>query len=165
VALVGQDGLEGLDPPWGRFQALFLGGSTAWKPSESAAGLAREARSRGAWVHMGRCNTLRRFRHAYAIGCHSIDGTAFSRWPEHHIPRALGWLAALHGTGLRGRGAERQDLPLARRAASQILHLRRSEPVRRRRAGPRAGRQATIGPLMIPLLASVLSPVGKPLTL
>lgn len=65
VALVAQDGLEHLEVPWDRIAALFLGGSPTWKLSEAGSGLAREARTRGVWVHVGRCNT----RGSPAFGC------------------------------------------------------------------------------------------------
>jgi Helix-turn-helix domain of transposase family ISL3 len=127
VALVGQDGLENLEVPWDRIQALFLGGSTAWKLSAAAAGLAREARRRGLWVHLGRCNSLRRLRHAYAIGCDSVDGSAFSRWPDHHIPRTVGWLAMLHSPPEATAGsispAGEGPLPVGRRPARALLDL------------------------------------------
>jgi transposase-like protein len=44
-----------------------------------------------------RCNTRGRFRHAHALGCDSIDGSGFSRWPDQRIPAALAWLADLEG--------------------------------------------------------------------
>lgn len=76
VALVAQDGLN--DPPWDEFQALFIGGTTEWKLGPAAARLAREARERDKWLHMGRVNTYRRLRYAQTLGCNSIDGTQFS---------------------------------------------------------------------------------------
>jgi hypothetical protein len=127
VALVGQDGVEELDIPWDRMQALFLGGSTAWKLSTAAAALAREAKTRGCWVHMGRCNLHRRLRHAYAIGCDSVDGSSFSRWPDHHIPRAVHWMAGIHDSAAAepqyDNPARRTALPLARQVGSQWLDL------------------------------------------
>jgi hypothetical protein len=98
VALVAQDGAENLELPWGRFQALFIGGSTQWKLGGGAAGLVAEAKRRGLWVHLGRCNTRKRFRHAFLLACDSLDGSGFSRWPDERIPAALRWLADLHGT-------------------------------------------------------------------
>ena len=95
VALVAQDGLEGLPVPWGGIDALFVGGSTDWKLGPAAAELVREAKRRGLWVHFGRCNTRRRFRHAWHLGCDSVDGSGFSRWPDQWVPLALNWLAAL----------------------------------------------------------------------
>jgi hypothetical protein len=75
VAFVAQDGLEHLPIPWDDFDALFIGGTTTWKLGEPAAAIAREARARGKWVHMGRVNSLRRMRYAESIGCDSADGT------------------------------------------------------------------------------------------
>ena len=95
VALVGQDGAEDADLPWGEMAALFLGGSTAWKLSAAAESLAAEARARGKLVHMGRVNSARRLRHAWEIGCHSVDGTCFSRWPDRYFPEALATLRGL----------------------------------------------------------------------
>ncbi len=43
-------------------------------------------------------NTRTRFRHAFRLGCDSVDGSGFSRWPDQRIPMALRWLAELHGT-------------------------------------------------------------------
>jgi hypothetical protein len=96
IALVGQDGLEDLDIPWDAPDALFLGGSTAWKLSFAATDLAAEARQRDKWVHMGRCNTHRRLRIAYDIGCHSVDGTGWSMFPDKYLRRDIPYLAGLH---------------------------------------------------------------------
>src|SRR5262249_10270455 len=52
VALVAQDGLEGLTIPWEQIRAVFLGGSTAWKLGPAAAAIAAEAKRRGLWVHL-----------------------------------------------------------------------------------------------------------------
>jgi hypothetical protein len=92
VALVAQDGLEALRVPWGRFDALFLGGSTDWKLGEHAQALCREAKARGKWVHMGRVNTRQRIRLAASWGCDSVDGSGFSRWPNARIPKGLRWI-------------------------------------------------------------------------
>ena len=46
IAFVAQDGQERLPVPWGRFQALFVGGSTRWKLGPQAAALVREAKWR-----------------------------------------------------------------------------------------------------------------------
>lgn len=75
VALVAQDGLEDCAIPWDDFDALFIGGTTAWKLGPEAARIAAEARSRGKHVHMGRVNSLRRMVYAESIGCDSADGT------------------------------------------------------------------------------------------
>jgi len=96
AALVAQDGLEHLPVPWGCFDVLFLGGSTAWKLGKAAAGLAAAARDRGLTVHMGRVNSLRRLSYAAAIGCHSADGTFLAYAPDRNLPTLQGWLTAVH---------------------------------------------------------------------
>lgn len=95
VAFVGQDGQEDLAVPWDRFSCFFVGGSTAWKLSAAAADIISEAKQRGKWVHMGRVNTLRRLRTAHDLGCDSVDGSSFSRWGNHHIEKALRFMARL----------------------------------------------------------------------
>jgi hypothetical protein len=96
AALVAQDGLEHLDIEWTAFDALFLGGSTAWKLGPAAAELAAHARRLGQWVHVGRVNSLRRLRHATAIGAHSADGTHLAYGPRRKLPELLGWLEQVH---------------------------------------------------------------------
>jgi hypothetical protein len=91
VALVAQDGLEALPVPWEQIDALFIGGTTAWKLGEAAHELATQALARGLHVHMGRVNSLRRLRLARAMGCHSVDGT-FLRWaPTENRARMAEW--------------------------------------------------------------------------
>lgn len=97
AALVGQDGLEHMEVPWDAFDALFIGGSTNWKLSESAAALARHARSLGKWVHMGRVNSLKRLRIAESIGCDSVDGTYLKFGPTINSERLGRWLLELAG--------------------------------------------------------------------
>jgi hypothetical protein len=95
VALVAQDGLEALTVPWDDFDALFIGGTTAWKLCEAAHTLAAEAKRRGKWLHMGRVNSLRRVRLAKAMGCDSVDGTFLRFGPDRNLPRLRRWLADL----------------------------------------------------------------------
>jgi len=46
-------------------------------------------------VHIGRVNTLRRLRYAYDLGADTVDGTAYSMYPETHLPTALSFVRAL----------------------------------------------------------------------
>jgi hypothetical protein len=94
-ALVGQDGAEDLDIPWGDFACWFVGGSTRWKLSRASADLCRDARSRGKHVHMGRCNSRRRMGIADSFGVDSIDGSSFSRWTDKYLEKSLRWLGHL----------------------------------------------------------------------
>jgi hypothetical protein len=92
VALVAQDGLVLEEVPWDDLEAIFIGGTTAFKLGSSARSLAGYAKARGKWVHMGRVNTKKRFRYAAQIGCDSVDGSRFSKWPRKAIPLALAWM-------------------------------------------------------------------------
>ena len=96
VAFVAQDGCErgGLIPPWRDFDALFVGGTTAWKLGPAAEYVIREAKAHGKWVHMGRVNSARRARYAAAIGCDSFDGTGAALFTDTLLPTYLAWAAA-----------------------------------------------------------------------
>lgn len=92
VALVAQDGLRVGQVPWNAVDALFIGGTDAFKLGPEARALADAARARGLWLHMGRVNSRRRLRYASRIGCDSIDGSGFSKWPATLLPRAAQWI-------------------------------------------------------------------------
>lgn len=105
VALVGQDGIEDFDLPWGEFAAFFVGGTTAWKESRAAMGLCDEAKRRGKWVHVGRVNTFRRLRKVWDWGTvDSIDGTCFSKWPDRFFPWFIGHIGRLERQIVMWRG-------------------------------------------------------------
>lgn len=92
VAFVLQDGQEMLDMPWGRLDAIFIGGSTEYKLGHQVRWLVREAKFRKKWVHMGRVNSNLRLSYARDIGCDSADGTGYSRFPDANLPDALSFL-------------------------------------------------------------------------
>ena len=96
AALVAQDGLEDLDIPWDSFDCLFMGGSTAWKLSETAYQLAYEADARGKWVHQGRVNSWKRLKAAAVSGYDSADGTYLVFAPDLLLPKLNGWLDVLN---------------------------------------------------------------------
>jgi hypothetical protein len=87
AAFVLQDGQE--HRPLPRADAYFVGGSTRWKLSPEAAALVAKGKRRGAHIHMGRVNTLRRLEYAWAIGCDSVDGSCFSRWADKFLEWAI----------------------------------------------------------------------------
>lgn len=89
LALVAQDGLEDLDIPWKLIDAMFIGGSTAWKMSAHAAAVVKAAKAMDKWVHAGRVNTPGRFEYFDNLGADSIDGTGLSRysWMRERIYR------------------------------------------------------------------------------
>jgi len=93
VALVGQDGLTPRDVPWGRLEALFIGGSTDWKMGRGAETLLGYAAAFGKWRHVGRVNSRRRIRHFLGL-CDSIDGSSHSKYP-HKVARTVRWFQQL----------------------------------------------------------------------
>lgn len=91
VAFVGQDGAEPTNVPWEWLDCLFVGGTTEWKLSPAAFLLAREARERGKWVHVGRVNSLRRFQ-TWAHAADSADGTQLAYRPSQYAPVVADWM-------------------------------------------------------------------------
>lgn len=77
VAFTLQNGVTSSEVPWQQINAVFIGGDTRFKFSDTVRGLVREARERGKWVHNGRVNSRRRIHYSAAIGCHSFDGTSY----------------------------------------------------------------------------------------
>jgi hypothetical protein len=130
AALVAQDGLEQLPIPWHSFDVLFLGGTTTWKLSPAAAGLAARARAHGLAVHMGRVNSLRRLRHAAAIGCTSADGTFLAYGPDRNLPTLLSWLDQVN--------RDQPPAPPGRRQAEPATAAPGQQPP------PPPGRRATV---------------------
>lgn len=99
VALVGQDGLRPEDVPWQNLDALFVGGSTAWKLSTDARRVCAAAKDRGKLVHVGRVNSRKRIREVASWGTvDTIDGSGWSRWPDARIPKGLRWIAEATAT-------------------------------------------------------------------
>lgn len=95
AALVAQDGLDRLSVPWGDFDVLFVGGTTAWKLSEAAYGLAAEAKRRGKWIHLARVNSLRWLQAATIAGYDSADGTILAFGPYVNLIRVERWLVRI----------------------------------------------------------------------
>lgn len=74
VAFVAQDGQEALDFPLA-FDWLFIGGTTKWKMGDGADICIRRAKALGKPVHVGRINSISRFRHFQLMEVDSCDGT------------------------------------------------------------------------------------------
>jgi hypothetical protein len=93
VAFVAQDGQEDLPfPP--EFDWLFIGGSTEWKLSDAADECIRRAQRLERRVHIGRINSLSRYRHFALIGADSCDGTTICFEPDEGIRKfsmAMRW--------------------------------------------------------------------------
>jgi len=92
-AWVAQDGLTSDLMP--RCEAIFIGGSTAFKESSQVQDLCAYGKARGQWVHWGRVNSKRRYAMALKSGCDSIDGSGFSMFPDTKIPRVAQWDASI----------------------------------------------------------------------
>jgi len=80
-AFVAQDGCTSWDSeiPWDSIECIFIGGSNDYKESEDAFDLAKEAKAREKWVHVGRVNTPRRIL-LWDMVADSIDGSGISRF-------------------------------------------------------------------------------------
>jgi len=94
AALVAQDGLTTDMLDWNSFDALFIGGTTIFKLGANTRALVAEARARNKWVHLGRCNSHKRYRYAAAIGCHSADGTRIVYAPTSALADILHWTSS-----------------------------------------------------------------------
>jgi hypothetical protein len=94
LAFVAQNGCDHarMSPPWGEFDAVFIGGDTGWKLGPEARCIARICKEHGKHVHMGRVNTLRRLRYAESIGVDSVDGTKWARWRNTYLDQGLRYL-------------------------------------------------------------------------
>lgn len=75
IALAAQDGLEQLAIPWKDIDAVFVGGTNAFKFSEFVTELVIEAHARRKWAHMGRVNSPGRWRYCRDNGFDSVDGS------------------------------------------------------------------------------------------
>lgn len=78
-AFVAQDGCESIPSD---SEAVFIGGTTAWKMGDSASKLVRSAVRSGRWVHVGRVNTPGRYLHFKALGADTCDGTGILKYPR-----------------------------------------------------------------------------------
>ena len=102
AAFVVQDGETAEKIKWDQLDAIFVGGSTAWKLSQAAADIVAEAKRRGKWVHMGRVNSFKRMRLAAAIGCDSVDGTYLAFEPNNRKEDIKQWITRLNKQPLLG---------------------------------------------------------------
>ena len=87
IALACQDGQEDLPLPWDDVAAVFIGGSTNWKLSDSAAQCIKAAKALGKWAHVGRVNDPARFDYFEKLGADSIDGSGIARYT--HMREAI----------------------------------------------------------------------------
>lgn len=75
-------------------EALFIGGTTDYKLSSTVRNIVEKANEKGLWVHMGRVNSKKRIQYASDIGCHSVDGSGYARFPKYLIEGAMQCMTA-----------------------------------------------------------------------
>ena len=81
IALVLQDGIGNHRIPWGKLQAVFIGGSDSFKTSDEAVNAAKVARFLGKHVHVGRVNNFERARFWRDLA-DTCDGSGVSRFDK-----------------------------------------------------------------------------------
>jgi hypothetical protein len=90
LAFVAQDGQEDIEIPWRLIKAIFIGGTTQFKMSQTAVTVIRAAQCMGKWVHVGRVNQPGRFEYFDKLGVNSIDGSGLAQysWMREKIYKA-----------------------------------------------------------------------------
>ena len=86
-ALVLQDGIGNHQITWDDIEAVFIGGSDAFKIAPEAINAAKTAKMLDKWVHVGRVNTSARVRNWIGLA-DSIDGSGISRY-DHMLEDVL----------------------------------------------------------------------------
>lgn len=92
AALVAQDGMEDLLICWENVHAIFVGGGDPWKDSRAAADIVKTAKTLGIHVHVGRVNTLKRYKHFAAMGADTCDGSGVAMY-DHMLQDIVNGLA------------------------------------------------------------------------
>jgi hypothetical protein len=121
LALAAQDGIEHMTIPWKQIEAIFIGGTDAFKLGAHAKTVIRAAQAIGKWVHVGRVNTEARFEYFDEMGVDSIDGTGLSRyshmrkdiWDAYNQPTLLTAPALIAGESSHQNGSESSTAAIA----------------------------------------------------
>ncbi len=87
ACLVLQDGIGNFSIDWNRVDAVFVGGSDAFKISTEAINACKVAKMLGKWVHVGRVNTVERVKNWIGLA-DSIDGSGISKY-DHMLEAVL----------------------------------------------------------------------------
>ena len=95
AAFVVQDGATPDTVPWDDCDAIFIGGTTDFKLSDTALHIMWEGKDRGKWVHVGRVNSRQRYLR-FAGVADSCDGTFLAFGPRTRLPELLGWIREYH---------------------------------------------------------------------
>ncbi|NVL48706.1 hypothetical protein F2S72_01690 [Pseudomonas syringae pv. actinidiae] len=83
----------------GPMVGLFIGGSTQWKLATLDAWSAL-ARRKGAYLHVGRVNSLKRITACAQVGANSFDGTSIISFPDSIHMLTSGLIASRHQQSL-----------------------------------------------------------------
>jgi hypothetical protein len=86
LAFVAQDGAEDIDIPWAEIAAVFIGGKDPWKDSHAAMDIVKTAKIMEKHTHVGRVNTVSRFRRFDEIGADTCDGSGVAMY-DHMLQR------------------------------------------------------------------------------
>lgn len=84
VALVTQNGMTINDITWNEIDTLFLGGDDEHKRGVDGQRLAFEAKHRGKWLHIGRCNSGQAMVEHWPYA-DSWDGTTLAKHPHQQV--------------------------------------------------------------------------------
>lgn len=79
-AFVCQDGMEDFDLPWDTLTAVFIGGKDPWKDSQAARDIVKTAKILGKIVHVGRVNTIKRYKLFAELGADTCDGSGVAMY-------------------------------------------------------------------------------------
>ncbi len=80
LALACQNGIESMEIPWAKIDALFIAGKGDWSVSgDIARHLISAAKWRKKWVHVGRVSTLDKWKFFEALGADSCDSSVLVR--------------------------------------------------------------------------------------
>lgn len=79
-AYVAQDGLEDMHVNWYEIQTLFVGGTDRFKDSSAAYDLVKTAKALDIPVHVGRVNTIKRYRKYAQLGADTCDGSGVAMY-------------------------------------------------------------------------------------
>ena len=89
-ALVLQDGIGQHRIDWHMIDAVFVGGSDAFKISTEAINAAKVAKMLGKWVHVGRVNTVSRLKGWMELA-DSIDGSGICKY-DHMLDSIMDFI-------------------------------------------------------------------------
>jgi len=88
-ALVIQNGQEDLSIDWYAIDAIFIGGDTKFKMSESCKQIIQCAQRLDKYVHVGRVNEADRWQYFADLNCDSFDGTGISQFSAQRFKLAI----------------------------------------------------------------------------